>query len=160
MHNYKPYRLPNGISFCADGSPLLVVVHDLKYVVRFIQGICDDTQAFSLKFYEDWWEHDGLHFFKTTIGLRELWGMIESPKSLLSAMTGEELVFLGVSDQDNTWYLRFTADTEFDSDTIIAAYSFTCCKTIALRFRQSILPLTRAEMRILASAEHYHQLTR
>jgi len=146
------YQLPRGKTFSCDGS-LLDILKDLRQVTIFIRSLHPKIST-RFRLYEDWWLHDGLHFYQKEIGLNFLEDVFVSPKSFISNTPGEDLVYLGVSDHENTWYLRFTADTEFDEDHIIAAYAFTCIDSIARKFWDQVVPKSKAAIRIMSSDEH------
>jgi hypothetical protein len=57
--------------------------------------------------YEDWWEHDGMHFRRESIDIHRLFEIVKSPQSSLEAMPGDLDVFVGIGPENNTWYLRF-----------------------------------------------------
>lgn len=157
---HRSYQLPQGTSFTGEG-PLLAVTHDLKCIIDFVRTLFPDAPApIRLKLYEDWWERNGMHVYKKSVDLNYLYDLLQSPRQLIEAMPGDEYAYLGISDADNSLYLRCIADTDFNFDHIFAAYSFTCNTIHANLFRREILPLTKSAIKILSSDQHFREICR
>lgn len=114
---------PPGVNFhCRKDWPIAALSKALHQVCAFIQDFELDSP---LTRYEDWWEHDGLHFNRGAITLHDLFGLVESPQSLLNAMQGDDRVFVGIAPADATWYLRFYADWDEQGSELIGRFDIT-----------------------------------
>lgn len=97
---------PSGTSFSLAGDLLAAdLCRALLKTTSFLQAI--EPHGATLHRYEDWWEHDGLHFARGRSGFPDLFHLIESPRALLQAIPDEEDVFVGVGPPHGHWYLRF-----------------------------------------------------
>ncbi len=84
----------------------------LSQTVMFLRSLDDgDARLFR---YDDWWEHDGLHFPRKDgiIDFDILMSLVETPQAIKESMTGEYNVFVGVAPPNFQWYLRFYYDTD------------------------------------------------
>ena len=100
--DFKP---PAGTNFnCPDPVSIAVLSKDLRKIAAFLQ---DRFPYASLQQFEDWWEHDGLHFIKGMTDIHGLFAMVGSPKSIYVAMPGDDWVKIGIAPTDGKWYLRF-----------------------------------------------------
>jgi hypothetical protein len=126
---------PEGINFSSAED---LSAHDLSEalikIVDFIQQI-DSSKKFES--YDDWWEHDGLHFYRNSISPAELLRIVSSPESLSQAMPGDFCVFIGIAPADNSWYLRFYLNDE--DDEVTARYDITFSEATAERFKPAVL---------------------
>jgi len=98
-----------------------------------------ESHSATLRQYDDWWEHDGLHFYKRCITFHDLFAMISSPKTLLAAMPGDHLVFVGIAPQDSTWYLRFHVDWDADDCHLVGRFDLTVPDTLKAHVRQTVV---------------------
>lgn len=126
---------PQGVNFSSvDDLSATDLSGALFKIVNFIRQL-DSYSKFEK--YDDWREHDGLHFHRKSISPAELLRIIDSPESLSAAMPGDFYVFIGIAPIDNSWYLRFYLDDK--NDETAAHFDITFSKTIAARFKQEVL---------------------
>ena len=112
-----------GINFSSTVLSAPELARALCRTAGFIQEI--EVHGNRLLKYDDWWEHDGLHFFKGAITFHELFEIIKSPQSLLQAMPGEEAVFVGVASHSQSWYLRFYLSWDDEGYELNGRYDIT-----------------------------------
>ncbi len=136
-----PFLPPAGITFYSTEE---VAISDLCALLRqttaFLQGLQPRPE---LRLYNDWWEHDGLHFERCAISFHELIAMVETPRSILEATPDEDEVFVGVAPQDSGWYLRFRAEWDADDDGIVGRFAVIVRPEIAHAFISEIAALSR-----------------
>ncbi len=95
----KIFEPPAGINFRSfDYVPLTDLSTHLCKVAVFLQDV--DPYEKLIK-YDDWWEHDGLHFQKGLIDFHNLFSVIKSPRELFENMQGDYMVFMGISPIDS-----------------------------------------------------------
>ena len=101
-------KLPKGIMFYLEEYIPISNLRDiLLKITRFIQG----KELFNkLCRYDDWWEHDGLHFEKGKIEIGGIFQILKSNRSLYESMPGDDFVRIGISNNEKTWYLIFFVD--------------------------------------------------
>jgi hypothetical protein len=91
---------PSGINFsCGENLPAAALSKALCKTASFIQQI---NPYAKLERYDDWWEHDGLHFHRETIVVEKLFDIVRTPKSVLKGMPGDHEVFIGIAAEDNS----------------------------------------------------------
>jgi len=94
------FEKPKGTNFrCSEALGAAELAKLLCKIVIFLQN--SEPYA-KLQRYDDWWEHDGLHFYKSPIDFRQLFAIVRSPESLLEAMPGDDYVFVGISPGDGS----------------------------------------------------------
>ncbi len=82
------FQKPAGINFhCPDDVAVDALSRALCRVCSFIQDL---EQSSELSRYEDWWEHDGLHFYRESLDMHGLFGLVESPRAWFEAMQGDD----------------------------------------------------------------------
>jgi hypothetical protein len=145
---------PTGINFrCVDTLPAPDLARLLCRMVAFLQDI--EPYA-KLRRYNDWWEHDGLHFYKSPIDFNDLFGIVRSPRSLLEAMPGDEDVLVGMAPQGNSWYLRFYLCWDEDGFDLLDRFDITLPECLAEGFRNEVARDAGVEIKE-QSAESYYQ---
>jgi hypothetical protein len=88
------FQQPDGLNFASEGD---VNVSQLSNVLCKVAAFIQRTSPYSrLEKYNDWWEHDGLHFYDRSISVERLFEMVTSPKTLLESMPGDINVFIGI----------------------------------------------------------------
>jgi hypothetical protein len=129
---------PNGVAFFTPvGNPIGIVSRDLCKLAAFLQ---DFRPYATLIQYADWLQHDGLLFKEDTLDCHGLFALVATPRSLLDAMTGDEQVFVGISPEDNSWYLRFLVDWDDSGEALVGEYSLTLAPLLVAKFNASIVP--------------------
>ena len=78
---------PKGTNFrLTEAVPIAELCGILGKVVDFVQRHC---QSRNLERFDDWWQHDGLHFESGLVSFSELREIIGDPSSLHNAMPGD-----------------------------------------------------------------------
>ena len=89
--------------------------------------------------YEDWWEHDGLHFYREEVNFDRLFNIINSPRSLLESMPGDEDVFLGIAPDDDSWYVRFYLAWDDEGFDLLGRFDITVPQALAERYIKEVV---------------------
>jgi hypothetical protein len=128
---------PQGINFSSAGDlPASTVSAELRRIASFLQNLAPYANLYR---YDDWWEHDGLHFQKCPFDFHGLFEMVKSPRDLLAAMPGDEDVFVGVSPEKGIWYLRFYLHGDQDGFELLGRFDVTVPHELAERFRAEVV---------------------
>lgn len=148
------FTKPEGINFsCAQEISAVELSKVLCRIVSFVQWL---EPYIKLERYDDWWEHDGLHFYRNSISFDALFKLVNSPKSLLDEMPGDFQVFVGIAPENHSWYLRFYLDWDETDENLIGRFDVTFPREISDKFRKEVLnnfDLNIAEQ----DAEKYYQ---
>lgn len=96
-----------------DAAELSVL---LRTIVSFLQ--LRDPYV-RLHRYEDWWEHDGLHFHRDLLDFDRLFALVNSPKSLVESTPPDDLIFVGIAPKNNQWYLRYRVEWNDDGTSLL-----------------------------------------
>jgi hypothetical protein len=146
---------PDGVTFHIAEE---VAVSDLCVllcrVVVFLQGLQSSSE--SLRLYDDWWEHDGLHFSRSTITFHDLFAMIETHPAIFEATPDDFGVFVGVASEDAGWYLRFRAELDSDDHSIVGRFAVTVPSVIAPAFSTEVSALSQHRL-IEEAANRYYE---
>ena len=124
-------------------------------IVNFLQGVAPYTK---LQHYEDWWEHDGLHFHRSPIDFDALYGMINSPRNLLASTPADAYVFVGVAPDDNSWYIRFRLEWDDEGFNLSGSCAVILPVVLAGRFREEVLSNLDTKAEEKDSAIYYREL--
>lgn len=128
---------PKGVCFIfGDELPAHVLSNVLCKIAKFLQSIAPYEK---LHKYNDWWEHDGLHFHRSLIDFDTLYQMINSPKNLLESTPEDFAVFVGVAPDDNVWYLRYRVEWDDDESNLIGSCAVILSQPSAEKFRTEVL---------------------
>jgi hypothetical protein len=131
------FTKPEGINFsCSDNLPVLVLSKALCRTASFLQSL---SPYVPLTKYEDWWEHDGLHFYREAANFDALFSVINSPRSLLEAMPGDDDVFIGVAPDDGSWYLRFYLAWNDEGLDLLGRFDITVPQALAERYTKEVV---------------------
>jgi len=152
-----PFTPPNGVAFhIADEIPVVDLCALLRRVVVFLQdlGLCSP----SLRLYQDWWEHDGLHFDKGSIKFHDLFAMVETPRAIFDATPDDNAVFVGVAPQDSRWYLRFRAEWDADEKNIVGRFDFILPSDLVAVFTREVLPAMKQPYEQMPSESYYKEV--
>lgn len=148
------FKKTKGINFsCVEEISANDFSIALSKIVKFIKNLASFQK---LERYDDWWEHDGLHFYRSSITLQDLFNIVSSPKSLSEAMTGDWYVFIGIAPVNNDWYLRFYLNDEDGEDELVTHFDITFPNEIAERFKVEVLSKLNLEIQE-QDAETYYQ---
>ncbi len=150
------FQVPVGTTFI---SPDEIGANDLSPILRktvaFIQALSPYTK---LERYDDWWEHDGLHFFRKHISFDDVFEIVRSPKSLLESMTDEFNVFVGIYSKELAIYLRIYVEWNDDETEIIGRFDVTFPVNFAGKFRDEITSVSSIEMTEMNSDDYYKSI--
>jgi len=128
---------PQGICFFFGNElPALALSNVLCKIVNFLQEVAPYSK---LQRYNDWWEHDGLHFHRGTIDFDALYQMINSPKNLLESTPEDDSVFVGVAPNDNAWYLRYRAEWNDEESNLVGSCAVVLPQPLTEEFRAKVL---------------------
>jgi hypothetical protein len=110
---------------------------DLCRIVAFLQ----DAFRYDTKYrqFEDWWEHDGLHFERATIDIHGLFSMVKSPRSIYESTPDEEYVRIGVATPCGEGYLRFSAWWDEEGEALEGYYDVTFAPDLATKFHREVV---------------------
>ena len=132
-----PFSPPDGITFSTSEE---VPVFDLCVLLRrisiFLRGV--SSPSTDLFLYDDWWQHDGLHFSRGTITFDDLSAMVETPRALFEATPDEHAVFVGIAPRDAGWYLRFRVESDPDQRTMVGSFALTVPSEAAAAFNAEV----------------------
>lgn len=131
------FNAPQGSNFSSKELPAPELARALCRVASFIQEV--ESYGAELQKYDDWWEHDGLHFHKGAISIHQLFEIVKSPQSLLAAMQGDEEVFIGVAPASQLWYLRFYLSWDDEGFELRGRFDITVPSNLAASFKQRAL---------------------
>lgn len=144
---------PEGVNFATDGeinAPSLA--RSLSRTTTFLQN---QRPYIRLHCYDDWWEHDGLHFYREPIDYSLLFQTVQSPRSLLQAMSGDDDVFVGIAPEDHSWYLRFYLHWDEDGYHLLGRFDITLPYSFVDSFRTDVIRALDIPMVEMSSAAYY-----
>jgi hypothetical protein len=128
---------PKGTNFrCADALTAKDLAKALCCVARFLQEV---EPYEKLERYDDWWEHDGLHFDRASVDFNQLFAMINSPRALLESVPGDEHVFVGVAPVAGGWYLRFRVEWDDEGCDLLGCFDITVPESLVEQFRTEVV---------------------
>jgi hypothetical protein len=147
---------PKGINFsCSEELSAATLSRALCKTASFIQHL--DPYA-ELERYDDWWEHDGLHFHRESINVERLFDIAKSSKSLLEAMPGDHEVFIGIAPKDNAWYLRFYVDWDENEVNLVGRFDVTLPPALVNQYKAEVIDELSLKMGETDSEEYYQSI--
>jgi hypothetical protein len=150
------FQEPKGVNFATtDDVGGADISEALRKVVAFVQS---QSPYIELERYDDWWEHDGLHFYRSPISLDELFSIVHSPRSLLESMPGDFQVSVGIYAKDIPFYLRFYVDWNDDETEVIGRFDVTFPEETANRFRREMDSTSKVEFQEKPSEDYYRSI--
>ena len=150
------FSKPQGINFsCVEDVSADELATALHKTAGFLQAL---NPYASLHRYDDWWEHDGLHFCRGESDFSGLFKMIRSPQSLLEAMPGDDEVFVGVASDDGDWYLRFYLFWDDDGYRLLGRFDLTLPARLQLDYQEEVIQKLNLEMKATESAVYYESI--
>lgn len=145
---------PNGVAFyIADEIPVADLCVSLRRVISFLQNL--DVSSPRLRFYHDWWEHDGLHFDERAIDFHKLFAMVETPRAILDATPDEHAVFVGIAPEDSRWYLRFRAEWDDDGRNIVGRFAVILPFELVAAFKKEVESSADRQLAEMSSESYY-----
>jgi hypothetical protein len=104
---------PIGINFRPEQE---VTIENLKLMLQAIWSFIKSKETSQVLFrYDDWWEHDGLHFQRDKLTLVAFLTSIGTTQAILESMPGDFNVKVGICTPNSNWYLRYYVDLEDDA---------------------------------------------
>ena len=155
MLRIRCFQRDGVVFFTQPENPVIEVSRDLCKIAAFFQG--RDPYR-KLRRFDDWWEHDALHFDKGALDLHGLFELVGTPRSLLTSMPGDDRVFIGVEDLDRTWYLRFFVDWDARDENILGEYSVTLDQTLAVQFERDAKPMLCSALNREAATRYFDRI--
>jgi hypothetical protein len=153
MGEFQP---PVGVTFISpDGVKAADLSNLLCKTAAFIQS---QSPYIKLERYDDWWEHDGLHFYRKSLSIEDLFTTVRSPKSLLESMPGDEDVFVGVYSKEFPLYLRFYVHWNEDETELIGRFDVTFPTEIAHQYRNDVVARLQIAMTEMGSEEYFSSI--
>lgn len=132
-----PFRPPNGMNFrCQEQLSVAAASASLCQIASFLQNVALANQL--LKF-DDWWEHDGLHFMRDQLDIHGLFRVVESGRSIFEATPQDEYVCVGIAPLDRRWYLRFRSEWDEEGDAVIGSFDITLPDDLCDSFRDDVV---------------------
>ena len=152
-----PFTPPKGVVFrIADEIPVADLCSEMRRVVVFLQDLSLSSPL--LRFYHDWWEHDGLHFDKGSIKFRELFAIAETPRALFDAAPDDHAVFIGVAPEDSRWYLRFRTEWDADEKNVVGRFDVILPSDLVAAFTREVLPGVKHPFEQVPSESYYKEV--
>ena len=128
---------PHGVNFAfGPDVPASALSSALCRTAAFLQNL--ERHGAPLHRYHDWWEHDGLHFYDCPATFHDMFRDIESPRSLLASMPGDDHVFVGYAPADYRWYLRFYVAWDEAGQNLTGRFDMTLSHDRADEFRRDV----------------------
>lgn len=128
---------PKGICFLFGNElPASVLSSVLCKITNFLQEF---SPYIKLHRYDDWWEHDGLHFYSSKIDFNALYRLVNSPKNLLGSTPDEDSVFVGIAPEDNSWYLHFRVEWNDEETNLIGSCAIILTQSLVEQFKNAVL---------------------
>jgi hypothetical protein len=145
---------PVGVAFHTDGQVRGdELVATVRRVVAFLEGFIWTPDR--LRVFDDWWEHDGLHFERTVVKYVDLAAMTASPRAMLDATPDDDCVYVGIAPQEAEWYLRFRAMRDETYGEIVGAFGVVIPDDVATLFKLDVKPRCEATLTELPSKSYY-----
>lgn len=140
----------------AEGVAASDLAHLLCHAAAFLQAV--EPHGAQLQHFEDWLQHDGLHFPKGTWTFSHLFASVESPRALLQATPNDEAVCVGVSSASSSWYLRFRLVWDDEGYELSGSFALVIPPNLAARFQEEVSPRTPLRLHQTDSESYYQQL--
>ena len=108
------FSLPSGTSFFLhEFVPDEMLLRTLQEATRFLNSVAVDQNLYQ---FDDWLEHDGLHFYKRRLKFPDLERIVSNQGALTRSMPGDFAVRIGLAPTDQSWYFRFYVDEKNEGD--------------------------------------------
>jgi len=147
---------PQGICFCFEVElPAIDLTDVLCKIASFLQAV---EPYVRLRRYDDWWEHDGLHFSRGEADFNTLFQMVGSPKRLLESTPSDDFVFVGIAPENNAWYLRYRVEWDEDESNLIGTCAVILPEHLVEKFRIEVLARIRPQPSEKSSERFYQEI--
>ena len=145
---------PIGIAFHTEGEVRGdELVASVRRVVAFLEGFLWTPDK--LRVYDDWWEHDGLHFERKRVTYAELFATIASARTMLDATPDDDCVYVGIAPEEAKWYLRFRATRDETYGETVGTFGVVLSQDAATLFRLDVTPRCEAALTEVPSKTYY-----
>jgi hypothetical protein len=151
------FSIPVGITFCCVDEPSATQISN--GLCRIVSFLHHHRSLGALEQFDDWLEHDGLHFHRTQFDVHRLFEIISSARSILEATPDDENVFIGIAPSDREWYLRFRAEWDEAGNSVVGRFDITFPSGLAESFRQELVPLLECKLLEESSATYFSRIT-
>jgi hypothetical protein len=143
---------PKGINFsCSKEIDSNELSNNLGFIVDFLEKINPNDQ---LHQFDDWWEHDGLHFYRGKTNFDELKKIVSISGLMQEFKLGNFDVFIGIAPIENNWYLRFYLDEEEN----LGRFDITFSDEMAEVFTNEVLEKLTVKMNQQPSETYYKSI--
>lgn len=113
----KEFAKPRGVCLYTENE---VGAKDFARVLARVASALQAKDPYvRLHRYDDWWEHDGLHFHRGIIDFHAFFELVHSPKELLESTPADDYVFVGITSDDNEWYVRYRVEWDDEETELI-----------------------------------------
>jgi hypothetical protein len=154
MPDFSP---PVGITFhTIENQPASSISRCLCRIVSLLHS---HRFVGSLERYDDWLEHDGLHFKRGQMDVHQLFEVIGSARSLLEATPNDHEVCIGVAPADEEWYLRFRAEWDEEENFVVGRFDITLPPDLAELLRLDIAAVTECHLAEEPSMDFFARIT-
>jgi hypothetical protein len=148
---------PMGVAFQTEGEVRGdELVATVRRVVAFLEGFIWTPDK--LRVFDDWWEHDGLHFERKCVKYVDLFAMIASSRAMVDATPDDDCVYVGIAPEEAEWYLRFRAVRDETYGEIVGACGVVMPQDYATLFKLDVTPRSEATLIELPSNIYYARL--
>ena len=151
----KDFQRPDGVCFRFGEISALDLSRILCGIVSFLQEV---EPYVELCRYDDWWEHDGLHFGRGEIDFDTVFQPVNSPKHLLESTPPDDCVFVGIAPKDNGWYLRYRVEWDEDEVSLIGKCDLILSDPAAKKFREVQVSRLPAIPEEIGSSSFYNEI--
>ncbi|MDP4147011.1 MAG: hypothetical protein Q8936_21475 [Bacillota bacterium] len=154
MSSYIP---PVGLNYRPKENDIdpVSLSNTLCRIVSFLQS---KDPNIKLNIYNDWWQHDGLHFEKGLIGYDDLFDIIETPRTIFENMPGDDWVYIGVSSEVNSWYLRFYLDWNRNDEHLLGRFDITVPLKMGNEFENEVISKLDFSIKKEDSKSYYERI--
>jgi hypothetical protein len=153
-----PFEPPIGTSFTSDNDARPdVVIQTAARILPFLQA--QNISPVRLRRYDDWLEHDGLHFPGPQIEFLDVFRLFASPRSLFEATPEDEAVCIGIGPESSDWYLRARAHWNSVDTELVGMISITMHLSLAQRFREEVQALSSLPLSEEESIAYFSRIT-
>jgi hypothetical protein len=151
------FIFPKGINYsCENEISAIELSNILCQTASFIQRL---EPYEKLERYDDWFEHDGLHFHQKSLSFDDFFRIITSPKSLFEEMSGDDCVFVGIAPTNKSWYLRFYLEWDENDENLIGRFDITFPDKIAENYEIEVLRQSNVKMKKEFAERYFQSIT-
>lgn len=154
-----PFEPPIGTTFTSEHEARLdEVIQTASRLLPFLQA--QRISPIRLRRYDDWLEHDGLHFPGPQIEFSEVFRLFGSPRSLFEATPEDDAVCIGIGPESNDWYLRARAHWNAEDTELVGMISITMTSLLAKRYRGEVQAQSLQSLSEEESTGYFSRITK